>query len=114
MATLTLNPLPLRSSRFDLSLFPQYGPQQAWIACAPPAAGAAVGIDVRAAGAGADAGFETLAFRHDRTERTWRYSSASPFAPGFEWRLSGEAGDAPWRLHPDPSIPLTVDPMTEG
>lgn len=110
-AALPLPPLPLSSGRLDLGIFPGYGPQAARLTCRLPAPDALVAIDIAAVAPEADP--ETLAFRAGLTEREWRYFARSPFAPGFRWRFStGDAG-APWRQHPDPAIPLLVDPAGE-
>ena len=97
--------LPLAALDIGLALFPGYGRQEAVIEMTPAPA-TAIGVDVLPGHAGED-GLQTFAFTADRTERHFVYHAASPFAPGFRWRLTGARE---WTLHADPTQILDLQP----
>lgn len=95
--------MPLQSTTLSAHLFASYGPQTATIIMDVRDASTQA-VEVMAGATGA-ADLQTIAFDMATEQRSYRYFAASPFAPGFRYRLMGAVE---WTYHPDPQEPLSL------
>lgn len=102
-ATLTLGPMPLRTTTVSAHLFAGFGPQSATLVWGQ-ADDSTLAIEVMpSAQGGSDQ--QTLAFTRLMPTRVYRYNSQTPFAPGFHYR---KMGSPQWQYHADPNVVLVL------
>jgi hypothetical protein len=108
---LRLTGLPARPLSLDLSSFREYGPHRIALAAVFAPGEQLIAIDLIAEGAeDLPANISVLAFTPAQPEREWSYFAASPFAPGYRYRLHAGPDEAPasWSEPQSPYAKLEV------
>lgn len=108
---LRIGPLESPHIRLDLFSFPEYGPHEVEIECAPGAGRTIYAIDLLAAGLSeTPENITTLAFTPEEPKRRFSWFARSPFNPGFLYRPHRDGAPTPWWIVATLVERLVIDP----
>lgn len=111
---LHLGPSPAGATHLDLSSFREYGPQTLEIRCAFADGTPLLAIDLLPEGvAEAPNNITVMAMTPKSPQKQWTWFAASPFTPGYRYRLHrDEPGANPWSDVLSPFEPLLLNSAT--
>jgi hypothetical protein len=93
--SVSLDPLPVEDTYFDLPAFPGYGPHAIEVTCEFAEGVTLCALEMQQEAG--EEGAEVLHFTPAQPTKCWRYFADSPFAARYRWRPFRDEGEpAPW------------------